>query len=269
MAASSPSATFTVGLHLDSYHVRMPVSTEQDTAYKLPGWVDVNDMRVGETVYVDLFCTSYTELDAGPDPPHMVFEKDGRHHFNLSLILKEDSSIDTIYHLHMSANAETLIDSATADVDLTVEPIYEISATAELIRKPGRAAPGDVTKGTVRVSNTGTIFGEYYLEQASDPDDVVFDVAFTRSWEAELTPGFHDDFEFRINLADDAPKGEHKVTFQLWGTTQYDTGEPLDTFTVVISITEDDSIPIWTLSMALILIITLVIVTALLLRRKG
>jgi hypothetical protein len=264
-----PASDFTVDLHLDEYDVKMPVSTEQDTTYRIPGWVDVNDMRVGETVSVHLTCTSYADLDAGADPPEMVFGGDGRQHFNLTLLLREDSPIDTIYYLHLAASGETLIDSATADADLTVEPIYRISATAELARKPGSVAPGGETRGIVRVTNTGTILGEYYLEPSSDPDSVVFDVAFTSSWEAELTPGFNDEFEFRVNIADDAPPGDHEVTFELWGTTQYDTGEPLDTFTVVISVDEEQGIPMTALTIAIILILGVVIVTAFLLRRKA
>ena len=263
-----PSSDYSVGLHMDEYYIRMQVSTEKDTVYVVPGWVDINDMRMGETVSVKLSCTGYADLYAGPDPPHLIFERDGRQFFNLTITLLEDAPIDYLNEILLTADAKTYLDQAMAYAELTVEPIYEISATARVVNAPARAAPGEETTGVLKVTNTGTIYGEYYLTKASDPDKVVDEISFARSREAELTPGFYDDFDFRIKIADDAPPGKHRVTIDLWATTQYDTGGSMDTFTITVTVTEEPVYSSGTVTVAILLVIALLAIATYMLRRK-
>ncbi len=262
-----PTSDFTVGLHLDEYYVRMYVSTEHDVNHVLPGWVDVNDMRVGETVLVEVTSTSSHGVYAGADPPNLRFERDGRQYFNLTITMLEDSSLDEVSHLIVSADGRTYIDYATASVELEVEHVYEISATALVTRNPTKAEPGEETLGVLMVTNTGTIYGEYHLEKVSDPDSVVDEIVFARSREVELTPGFYEDFEFRIKISDDAPPGKHEITVDLWATTQYDTGDPMDTFAVEVIVAEAPHDPT-SIILPLIIIITAIAVVVVVIRRR-
>ena len=258
-------SNFDVGIHLEKYDIEMIVSTEQDTVRVIPGWVDMSNMRPGETVSVEIYSTGYRDLYAGPDPPSMIFERDGRQYFNLTVTLLEDAPISDEYDLMVSANAKTFIDGAISDVELIIRPVYHISATANVAAKPGEAAPGEETTGMIKVTNTGSIYGEYRLTKVSDPDSVVDEIAFTK--EAELTPGFYEDFEFRIRIAQDAAPGKHQVTVDLWATTQYDVGGPMDTFTVEVDVTESTGVGTGIMIVAVIAIIVIIGVAAFLLRR--
>ena len=97
--------------------------------------------------------------------------------------------------------------------------------------------------------------------------DVVEEVAFTR--EPDLTPGFYEDFEFRIEIAEDAEPGIHRVTIALWANTQYDTSGHMDTFTMEVHVTDKSGGVSGTLLVSVIVIIAILGVAAFLLRRKS
>jgi uncharacterized membrane protein len=245
----------------------MLVSTEEDTIRVLLGWVDVGNMRPGETVSVQISTTGQHNLYAGADPPNMIFDRDGRQYFNLTITLLEDSPITDYFELMVTAIGKTVLDQAVSDVELTIYPIFQISATANLVLKPNEAGPGEEVTGMVKITNTGSIYGEYRLTKVSDPDSVVDELAFTR--EAELTPGFYEDFEFRIRIADDAPPGEHQITVEVWASTQYDTGNAMDTFTVQVTVSEEAGIGIGSILVSSIVIIAVIVIGAFVLRRKA
>ena len=62
-ASSMPSSSFTVGVTLDKYAIEMLVSTEEDTKDVILGWVNVDNMKPGETVSVQLFGSRSSWLD--------------------------------------------------------------------------------------------------------------------------------------------------------------------------------------------------------------
>jgi hypothetical protein len=264
---SSPSGNFGVGLHLEEYSIEMLLSTEQDTVRVVPGWVDVTDMRLGETVSVQLSSTGYYYLYAGPDPQWFLFERDGRQYFNLTLTLKEDAPLYEDNKILLSATAKTYLDQAISDVELVVTLTFQFTATASLVTRPPEAGPGGVSEGVLKVTNTGSIYGVYHLKVASDPDSVVTDVSFR--WEADLTPGFYDDFPFRVEVAGDAPSGKHRVTIEVWGTTQYDTGDLMDTFTVEVQVSESSWLGTGTALVSAIVIVAIIGAAAYALRRKA
>ncbi|UCC92187.1 MAG: hypothetical protein JSW25_05800 [Thermoplasmata archaeon] len=255
-----------MGIHLQKYSVEMLVSTEQDTVLVIPGWVDVGNMRPGETVSVDITSTGHHYLYAGPDPPHMIFERDGRQYFNLTLTLVEDSPITESYEIIVTAIGKTVLDQAVSDVELVVYPDFQITATVNLVAKPPKVSPGGETTGTLRITNTGSIWGEYRLTKKDDPEFIVERIRFTR--EAELTPGFHDDFEFKVEVTEDAEPGNHRIVIEVWASTQYDTGAPMDTFTMEVIVEEETGMTTGTLLALTILVIAFIGVATFLLRRK-
>ena len=264
-ASSLPSSSFTVGVTLDKYVIEMLVSTEEDTKDVILGWVNVDNMKPGETVSVQLYANGYHDLYATPDPVWFTFERDGRRYFNLTVVLKEDAPITEEFEVVVSAEGKTYLTSALSYVELVVKPIFQLSATAKVASKPVEAAPGGTTKGRLLVTNTGSIYGQYNLQMVSDPDGVVEEVAFTR--ESDLTPGFYEDFEFRIEIAEDAEPGIHRVTIALWANTQYVVSGHMDTFTVEVHVTERSGGVSGTLLVSVIAIIAIIGVAAFLLRR--
>jgi uncharacterized membrane protein len=90
-------------------------------------------------------------------------------------------------------------------------------------------------------------------------------VRFTRP--ADLTPGFHEEFPFVLEIAEDAPAGKHKVTIELWGSTQYETSDLLDTFTVEVNVAEDPSVTPGTFLVIIIIVIVAVLIVVI--RRRG
>jgi hypothetical protein len=265
--SANATSNFGVGIHLQKYSVEMLVSTEQDTVLVIPGWVDVGNMRPGETVSVEITATGHHYLYAGSDPPHMIFEGDGRQYFDLTLTLIEDSPITDSYEIIVTAIGKTVLDQAVSDVELVVYPDFQITATVDLVGKPTMVGPGEETTGTLRITNTGSIWGEYRLSKKDDPGYIVKRIRFTR--EAELTPGFHDDFEFEIEVEDDAEPGKHKVVVEVWATTQYDTGAPMDVFTVEVTVEEKTGMTTATTLAVTLIIIALIGVATFLMRRKG
>jgi hypothetical protein len=171
--SANATSNFGVGIHLQKYSVEMLVSTEQDTVLVIPGWVDVGNMRPGETVSVEITATGHHYLYAGSDPPHMIFEGDGRQYFDLTLTLIEDSPITDSYEIIVTAIGKTVLDQAVSDVELVVYPDFQITATVDLVGKPTMVGPGEETTGTLRITNTGSIWGEYRLSKKDDPGYIV------------------------------------------------------------------------------------------------
>ncbi|MCK4971572.1 MAG: hypothetical protein KAS77_13640, partial [Thermoplasmata archaeon] len=85
-ASSLPSSSFTVGVTLDTYAIEMLVSTEEDTKDVVLGWVNVDNMKPGETVSVQLSASGYHDIYAMPDPVWFAFEQDGKRYFNLTVV---------------------------------------------------------------------------------------------------------------------------------------------------------------------------------------
>lgn len=270
---ATPQSDYTVGIDIERQYVEMLVSSEHDVHTTIQGWVTVNDMRVGETVSVDITCTGGYYIFAGADPPHQTFDRDGRQYFNLTVTLIEDAGvmeesgvIDEV-KLVVTAVGKTYIDQAVSDVELVVRPVLHISADARVMRQPGPLGPGEDSKGLLRITNTGEIIGQYRLEIASDPDEVLFEAVFVIN--PSVGPGDRGDFEIRITTHDDAEPGKHEVTVELWALTQYDTGRPMDTFVVEVNV-EDEGMEMD--STVVILIMIVVVIAALAtyrLRRKA
>ncbi len=264
---STPTSNFGVGVHLDEYSIEMLVSTEKDQQYKILGWVDVSNMRPGETVAVTIEASGYNDIYGTPDPNYLRYERDGRQYFNLTVTLKEDAPIHEDFEIVVSAEGRTYLDYEISYVELTVTPTFQFTATANVIDVPGETEQGGEAKGVLRVTNTGSIYGEYSLELASGPDSVVNEVRFTRP--SDLTPGFHDDFPFVLELAEDAPTGKHRVTIELWGETQYETSGLLDTVTVEVRVREASIGGAGSLIAVLLVIVAAVGVATYVLRRKA
>ena len=267
MVASIPSESFTVGIGLESYAVTMLVSTEEDTIRILQGWVDVHHMKPGETVTVQIEATGYYNLYTEADPFHFRFEDDGRQFLNFTVVLKEDAPITDDFHILISAEAKTYLHSTNAYTELVVTPTFQITADAEITSRPSEGTPGESTTGKLLITNTGSIYGEYQLKVASDPDDVVEEVGFTR--EADLTPGFHEEFEFTIVLSENAEPGTHTVTISLWAHTQYDLEEQVDTITLNVRVTKPPSSVNITFLASLLVILSAIAIAAFVLRRKA
>ena len=265
-----PSDTFTVGLNLQVYDIKMLLSSDKNTSKIVPGWVDVNDMLRGETVAVYLSATSYRDLYAIPEPQVLFFDRDGRQYLNLTVVLMEGSPIDADYNLVVSAEGKTYLHSELSMVTLHVSVTYTLSATAELVSFPAEVTPGESATGTLLVTNTGSVYGEYELRAVSDPDSIAENIGFTI--EADLTPGFYEDFEFTVDVAKDAPPGSHMIMVDLWAVTQDGNGERLDSFNMEVRVVDDDEGIGGTIlvAMTLVTVIALVaIVGAISLRRKA
>jgi hypothetical protein len=268
--SASGMSNFNVAIDLEVYHIEMVVSTEHDTSQVVPGWVDVTNLRVGETLSVQLLCrlsSGFNDLYAAPDPSHMIFERNGRQYFNLTATMLEDAPITDDYQLILSAEAKTYIDYANSFVELKITPNGEISATADVASRPSEASPGGTATGELLVTNTGSIYGEYSLLIVDDPGSVVDEIAFTRG--AELTPGFYEEFEFRVEVTEDASPGTHEVSVQLWASTQYDTGGPMDTFTMEVRVADPSGGVSGTLIISVIVILAVLGAAAFLVRRKA
>jgi hypothetical protein len=273
-AVASPQSDYTVGIDLERQYVEMLVSSEHDVHTTIQGWVAVNDMRVGETVSVDITCTGGYYIYAGADPPHHTFDRDGRKYFNLTVTLVEDAGvmeesgvIDEV-KLVVTAVGKTYIDQAVSDVELVVRPVLHITADAQVLQQPGPLGPGEDSKGLMRISNTGEIIGQYRLEIASDPDEVLFEAVFVIN--PSVGPGDQGDFQIRITTHDDAEPGRHQVTVELWALTQYDTGRPMDTFVVRVEV-EDQGMGVGTSTVVLplLLVVAIAALATYRLRRKA
>ena len=235
---SPPVSSFTVGLNLETYSIEMLISTEEDTKAVIQGWVDVNDMRPGETVSVQIESTGFHDLYAYPEPGFFIFERDGRLYFNLTLVLLEDPPPQDYFDLVISATGKALLNQVVSFQEMIVTPVFLLSAESILVSLPEEASPGEAPLGTLRITNTGSIHSEYRLVVVSDPDLVVDEIGFHE--EAELVPGFYDEFEFYIAIVEDAAPGTHSVDIELWAHTHYEIGDVMDTFTIEVQV-EDTS----------------------------
>jgi hypothetical protein len=70
-------------------------------------------------------------------------------------------------------------------------------------------------------------------------------------------------------VEDDAEPGKHKVVVEVWATTQYDTGAPMDVFTVEVTVEEKTGMTTATTLAVTLIIIALIGVATFLMRRKG
>jgi len=264
----SPSASsYTIGLNLETYSIEMLISTEEDTKAVIQGWVDVNDMRPGETVSVQIECTGFTDLYAYPEPGFFTFERDGRQYFNLTFVLLEDTPPQDYFNLVLSATGKTLLNQVISFKEMIITPVFLLSAESILVSLPEEASPGEAPLGTLMISNTGSIYSEYRLVVVSDPDLVVDEVGFHE--EAELTPGFYDEFEFYITIVEDAAPGTHSVYIELWAHTHYEIGDVMDTFTIKVQVEDTSTGPTGPLLLLVVGTLALVGVAAYLVRRKG
>lgn len=267
-AEAVPSDTFTVGIHLKVYEIEMLLSTEEDTTRVVPGWVDMGNMLPGETVAVYISATGYQDMYATADPNYLRFEREGRQYFNLTVVLMEDAPIDQDFDIVVSAEAKTYLKSALSMVELHVSITYQLTATATLVSFPDEVRPGQSAKGSVLVTNTGSVYGEYELHVVLDQDSVAEGVGFDIvAW---LTPGFYEEFDFHLDVADDAAPGSHKVTIELWAVTQYETKERLDSFDVRVEVEDSQGISGGTMAvLAVAIALVAALAIAVMLRRKA
>jgi hypothetical protein len=226
-------------------------------------------MRPTETVSVQLDVGGFHDLYAMPEPGGFFFERNGRQHFNLSIVLKEDAPLhEDHYEILVTATGKTLLDQEIADCLLTIVPVFSISASANLVTPPNEVGPGDMAFGVINVHNTGSIYSEYQLKVASDPDDVVEEIRFEK--EAELTPGFWEEFDVVVVVAEDASPGRHQVELIVTANTQYDVWQDVATLTIEVEVAETGtalSSPVF-VAMVILLVVVGVAATAFLLRRK-
>ncbi|NOQ53636.1 MAG: hypothetical protein GQ558_03415 [Thermoplasmata archaeon] len=264
----SPSvSSFTVGLNLETYSIEMMISTEEDTKTSIKGWVNVNDMRPVETVSVQIESTGFRDLYAYPEPGFFIFERDGKQYFNLTLVLLEDTPPQDYFDLVISATAKTPLNQVISFQEMIVTPVFLLSAESILVSLPEDAPPGETPLGTLRITNTGSIYSEYRLVVVSDPDLVVDEIGFYER--AELVPGFYDEFEFYIAIVEDATTGTHSVDIELWAHTQYEIGDVMDTFTIEVQVEDTSSSVTGPLLLLVVGILAIVGVTAHPLRRKA
>ena len=256
-----------VVLELSTYSLEISASPNRDTSRTMTGTVSITEKNPGETIVVTLYLYDDTWTYGVPDPGSFIFQQRGTQSFNLTVYLVEDAPPGGVYQMSISAQAESQLDAAADSRVLTIIPTWELAAETTLVEEPGPSAPGGTTSGLVEIKNSGSMYAEYFLVVAEDPDGVVEAVDFRQS--VELAPNWIKKFKFDLELSDTATLGEHRVVLGLMTQADEDETLSLDTFSFIVEVVRSEEGTSSSIVIVSVLCFLGLMVLALLLRRKA